>query len=158
LLNPLLPQGSDMDTTGTGVPRNHAILRFHQGKVKNRGNLKRAARRCNIPNPLSLLIQDIFTHLEVCKKQCAFYQEHGQHFHRKHLNTRLRLAKEQEDEEVFQKISAIIQREHQRSFWRKLNYVTGKKNKKPNLDSGRRSGRVSYETHNSGVCRESYFF
>jgi hypothetical protein len=55
----------------------HAILRFHQGKVKNRGNLKRAARRCNIPNPLSLSIQDIFPRLEVCKKQCAFYQEHG---------------------------------------------------------------------------------
>jgi hypothetical protein len=27
----------------------------------------------------------------------------------------------------FPKISSIIQREHQRNFWRKLNYVTGKK-------------------------------
>jgi hypothetical protein len=105
----------------------HAILRFHWGKVKNRGNLRRAAKRCNIPNPLSLSIQDICACLEVCKKQCAFYQEHGQRFRRKHLNTRLRLAKEQEDKEAFQKISAIIQQEHQQSFWRKLNYVTDKK-------------------------------
>jgi hypothetical protein len=105
----------------------HAILLFHWGKVKTRGNLKRAARRCNIPNPLSLTIQDIFARLEVCKKQCAFYQEHGQRFRQKHLNTRLWLAKEQEDKEAFQKISAIIQREHQQSFWQKLNYVTEKK-------------------------------
>jgi hypothetical protein len=105
----------------------YAILHFHWGKIKNRGNLKRAARRCNIPNPLSLSIQDILARLEVCKKEYGFYQEHGQHFRRKHLNTRLRLAKEQEDEEAFQKISSIIQREHQRNFWQKLNYVSGKK-------------------------------
>ncbi len=35
---------------------------------------------------------------------------------------------EEEDKAAFKKISAIIQREHQRNFWRKLNYVTvGKK-------------------------------
>jgi hypothetical protein len=32
-----------------------------------------------------------------------------------------------DDEDAFQKISAIIQREQQRAFWQKLNYVTGKK-------------------------------
>jgi hypothetical protein len=30
----------------------YTILRFHEGKIKNRGNLKRAARQCNIANPL----------------------------------------------------------------------------------------------------------
>jgi hypothetical protein len=34
---------------------------------------------------------------------------------------------EQEDKEAFKKISAIIQREQQRGFWRKLNYITRKK-------------------------------
>ncbi len=37
------------------------------------------------------------------------------------------IAKEQDDEEAFQKISSIIKREHQQNFWRKLNFVTGKK-------------------------------
>jgi hypothetical protein len=37
------------------------------------------------------------------------------------------MALEQEDEEAFKKISAIIQREQQQNFWCKLNYVTGKK-------------------------------
>jgi hypothetical protein len=105
----------------------YLLLRLHQGKIKNRRNLKRAARRCNIPNPLGLTITEILARLKTCKKECAFYQEHGQYFWRKHLNNWLRIAQEQEDEEAFQKISSIIQREQQRSFWQKLNCVTGKK-------------------------------
>ncbi len=65
--------------------------------------------------------------LEACKKECTFYQEHGKQFHRKHLENRKQIALEQEDKEAFKKISAIIQREQQRSFWHKLNYVIGKK-------------------------------
>ncbi len=84
------------------------------------------AGRCNIPNPLLLSIQDIAHQLDACKKECAFYQEHGKQFHRKHLEHQKTIAQEKDDEEVFNKICAIIQREHQRDFWRKLNYVTGK--------------------------------
>jgi hypothetical protein len=105
----------------------YSLLCFHQGKIKNHRNLKRAARRCNIPNPLCLTIAEILARLKTCKKECTFYQEHGQRFRRKHLNNRLWIAQEQEDKEAFQKISSIIQREQQRSFWRKLNFVTGKK-------------------------------
>ena len=36
-------------------------------------------------------------------------------------------AQEEEDEEALNKICAIIQQEQKRDFWRKLNYVTGKK-------------------------------
>jgi hypothetical protein len=56
-----------------------------------------------------------------------FYQEHGKQFCQKHLENRRQIALEEENQEAFKKISAIIQREHQRNFWRKLNYVTGKK-------------------------------
>jgi hypothetical protein len=45
----------------------------------------------------------------------------------KHLENRRQIALEEEDKEAFKKIIAIIQREHQHNFWRKLNYVTGKK-------------------------------
>jgi hypothetical protein len=44
-----------------------------------------------------------------------------------HLKNQKKIAQEQEDEEAFNKSSAIIQREHQQDFWHKLNYVTGKK-------------------------------
>jgi hypothetical protein len=105
----------------------YSLLHYHKGKIKNRGNLKHAARQCNIPNPLSLSIQEIALHLEACKKECTFFQEHKKQFCRKHLNNRLKIAEEQQDEEAFNKISAIIQREQQQNFWRKLNYVTRKK-------------------------------
>jgi hypothetical protein len=48
-------------------------------------------------------------------------------FCRKHLENWKRIAQEQDEKEAFNKISAIIQWEHQRDFWRRLNYVTGKK-------------------------------
>jgi hypothetical protein len=72
-------------------------------------------------------MQEITQRLETCKKECAFYQEHGKRFHRKHLENRKRIAQEQDDKEAFNKISAVIHREHQRDFWRRLNYVKGKK-------------------------------
>ena len=37
----------------------YSLLQYHKGQVKNRGNLKRAVRRCNIPNPLSLTVVEI---------------------------------------------------------------------------------------------------
>jgi hypothetical protein len=72
-------------------------------------------------------VQEITHRLNTCKRECVFYQEHGKRFQRKHLETRKRVAQEEEDEEALNKICAIIQQEQQRDFWRKLNYVTGKK-------------------------------
>ncbi len=39
----------------------------------------------------------------------------------------MHLAQERNDEEAFKRIGAVIQRKRQHSFWRWLNYVTGKK-------------------------------
>jgi hypothetical protein len=106
----------------------YSLLHYHQGKVKNQGNLKRAARRCNIlGDPLSLTVAEILERLKACKKECNFYQEHGQRFRKKHLINRLKIAQEKDNKEAMTKIEAIIQCEQQRSFWRKLNFVTGKK-------------------------------
>jgi hypothetical protein len=105
----------------------YSLLRFHQGKIKNQGNLKRTAQHCNITNPFGLTVAENLERLKACKKECLFYQEHGQRFRRKHLNNWLKIARKKEDEEAITKIGAIIQRKQQRSFWRKLNNVTGKK-------------------------------
>jgi hypothetical protein len=86
----------------------HSLLWYHKGKITNRGNLKRAERWCNIPNPLSLSLQEITLRLEAFKKECAFYQEHGKLICRKHLENRKQIALEQEDKEAFKKICAII--------------------------------------------------
>jgi hypothetical protein len=105
----------------------YSILRFHRGEIKNCGNIKRAARRCNIADPLQIPIKEIVIRLEACKKECLFYREHGKRFRRKHLEERKRVAKDNGNKEAFTSISAIIQREHQQDFWRRLNCVTGKK-------------------------------
>jgi hypothetical protein len=47
----------------------YSLLQFHQGKIKNQGNLKRTARRCNIPNPLGLTVAEILERLNACKKE-----------------------------------------------------------------------------------------
>jgi hypothetical protein len=74
-----------------------------------------------------MLIQEILLRLEACKKECLFYQEHGKRFRRKHLEEQKRIAQEEEDKEAFNNICTIIQRKHQRDFWRRLNFVTGEK-------------------------------
>ncbi len=103
------------------------LIKLHKGKIQNKGNLKWAARRCNIANPLGLSMGNILLQVEECKCECQFYIEHGKRFQTKHLNECLRLAQEREDKEAIEKISAIIQRENQHSFRQRLNFVTGKK-------------------------------
>ncbi len=104
-----------------------SLLQYHKGKIRNCGNLKRAARRCNIPNPLGMSIHEIAMRLEECKRECLFFHEHGKRYRRKHLETRKKAALDADNKDAFQKISAIIQQEQQRAFWQKLNCVTGKK-------------------------------
>ena len=53
-------------------------------------------------------IKEIVLRLKTCKKEFSFYREHGKRFRRKHLKERKRAAKENNDEEAFPSISAII--------------------------------------------------
>ena len=64
----------------------HSLLRFWAGKVKNKGNLKRAARRCKVANAFHLTTNEISQRLDECKKQCKYYEIHGQQYRTKHLN------------------------------------------------------------------------
>jgi hypothetical protein len=73
------------------------LLHYCKGKIKNRRNLKLSAWQCNIPNPLSVSIQEITLCLKACKRECALYQEHGKRFRQKHLENSKRIAKEQDD-------------------------------------------------------------
>jgi hypothetical protein len=72
-------------------------------------------------------LQEIAVRLEECKRERLFYHEHGKRYRRRHLEKRKQAALEEENKEAFNKICAIIRREQQQDFWRKLNYVTGKK-------------------------------
>ena len=106
-----------------------SLLKFHAGKIRNRGNLKRSARRCGIHNPMRLSLKEIRLRLRVSREKCKYFRKHGQRYRRQHLNKCLDKAREAADDEAEKKILAIIQREKDRSFWRRVNYALGKHKK-----------------------------
>ncbi len=86
-----------------------SLLRYHAGKVRNRGNLNQTARRCSIPDAFSLSIQEIYFRLKVCTSKCKYFRKNGKYYRRKHLFNCLDIAKEKEYEEAAKQILAIIQ-------------------------------------------------
>jgi hypothetical protein len=57
---------------------------------------------------------------------CDYYQKHGHYYRRKHLYSRLDAAREREDEEASTQILAIITRENNKRFWRRMANTLGK--------------------------------
>lgn len=103
------------------------LLRYWAGKTKNKGNLLRQARHCHITNPLSLSIKKMRDRLAECKRRCRYFTKHG-HRHRKtHQMNRLQIAQDKRDEEAEQRILQIISGEHDKAFWRRLNWALGSK-------------------------------
>ena len=49
-----------------------SILRFHAERIRNKGTLKRAARRCGIHNPLSIPLSEVRERLKLCKEKCRY--------------------------------------------------------------------------------------
>jgi hypothetical protein len=103
-----------------------SLLKYHNGRIRNRGNLKRSARRCGIIGSMSILQEEMNELLNACIKQCNHFRKHGMSYRRKHLQQRLTAAREKEDKKGEKQILAIIQREKDKSFWRCINYVLHK--------------------------------
>ncbi len=104
-----------------------SLLRWHAGKIRNRGNLKRTTRRCRIEAPFFLLVEELKLRLKICKQKCDYFRKYGKRRHcQQHLNQCLEAAKDRVDYEAEQKILAIIQQEKDCSFWRRLNFALGK--------------------------------
>ncbi len=103
-----------------------SLVAYHLGRNKNRGNLKRAARKQGIQNPLEIPMAELKTRLEICKERNNYFRENGPRYRKKHLLKRAEIAREEGRDEAAKKILSIIQREHDKSFWRKINYTCGK--------------------------------
>ncbi len=71
---PFLPEASQW-ICRTQVYR--SLLKYHAGRIRNRGNLKQMARRCNIPNVVNLTIRKIEMHLKTCVIQFDYFRKHG---------------------------------------------------------------------------------
>ncbi len=92
-----------------------SFLRFHAGRIRNQGNLKQAARRCNTLDAMSLLIKEIYLRLKACVEQSDHFRKHGKYYGQKHLYHCLETTNEKEDEEAERLILAIIQQEKDRN-------------------------------------------
>ncbi len=64
--------------------------------------------------------------LEVSEEQNNYFREHGERYWKKHLIHRVEMAREEGKEDVVAKILAIIKKEQDQAFWRRLNYTCGK--------------------------------
>ena len=103
-----------------------SLLEYQQGRNKNRGNLKRAARRQGIQEPFRITVAELKTRLTICEEKNNYFREHGHRYRKKHLLRRAEIAQEEGRDEAAKKILAIIKREQDRAFWRKINYTCGK--------------------------------
>jgi hypothetical protein len=75
-----------------------SLLRWHDGKLRNYGNLRRTARRCQINAPFQLSIDNIKLCLTICKERCDYFQKHGQRHRQQHLTDCLEVAQDREDD------------------------------------------------------------
>ena len=50
-----------------------SLLRWHNGKLRNYGNLCRTARRCQINAPFQLTVEDIKLCMSICKEKCDYF-------------------------------------------------------------------------------------
>jgi hypothetical protein len=105
-----------------------SILRYLQGKIRNKSNLRRSALRCGIKRPFSLSWREVQERLQVCEEKCDYFRKHGRSYRKKHLKNRLSIARKNKNKEAEQKILAIINRERERAFWRRLNYTMSRRN------------------------------
>jgi hypothetical protein len=94
-----------------------SLLRWHAGKIWNRGNLKRTARRCQIDGPFFLSVEELKLQLRICKRKCNYFRKHGKRHRQQHLDQCLEVAKDRADDDAKQKILAITQQEKDCSFW-----------------------------------------
>ncbi|KAL7544600.1 hypothetical protein ACHAWF_007971 [Thalassiosira exigua] len=122
-----------------------SLLKFKAGKIRNRGNLKRATRRCKIRGGLALSVEELRRRLKFCKEKCDYFRRHGKRYRQCHLQRCLKRSQERADEEGEKKILQIIQREKDKAFWRRLNFILGKHKRSRGVDSvqvERRDGSV----------------
>ena len=100
-----------------------SLLKLKDKKIRNKSNCKRAALRCGISKPLTLRRAEILSRLEVCEEKCKYFERHDHRYRRKHLHNRLCVARKKKNKVAEEQILAIIQRERERSFWRRINFA-----------------------------------
>jgi len=85
-----------------------SLLEYQLGWNKNRGSLKRAARKQGIKEPFQITMAELKTRLEVYGEHNNYFREHGPRYRKKHLLKRVKIARQEGWDEAATKILAII--------------------------------------------------
>ncbi|KAL3780888.1 hypothetical protein HJC23_009934 [Cyclotella cryptica] len=120
------------------------LLRWHEGKVPDTRNMCRAARRANILDPLRLSAADVKTRLRACLDHLFELKKDAPALRRKHLQWRLQVAKQQEDDEASTEVLRIIRREASRQRQRNINKVVKDPRGRSVLSVGVTTGTEEY--------------
>jgi hypothetical protein len=57
-----------------------SLLCYHNGHIRNHGNLKRTARHCGISNCFAITVEEVALCLKVCAKKCNYFQKYGKQY------------------------------------------------------------------------------
>jgi hypothetical protein len=130
-----------------------ALLKVNKGGSANRGNLKRATRRCGIMNPFRLTENELLSRLQVCNDHCEYYRDHGHLYRRRHLQKRAMIAKEEGNEDGATQILNMITRERQREFWRRMRHSMGQQSGRSvqSVQVAESGGGITEHTTQNGI-------
>ena len=73
----------------------NSLLQYKLGKNKNRGNLKRAARRNGIQHPFQISTEELKICLGMCDERNNYFGETGSRYRKKHLLQRVEVEQKE---------------------------------------------------------------
>ena len=104
-----------------------SLLQHQAGRIKNPGNLARAARRAGIANPLSLSTGQLQVRITVCLGKSELLKKAGWLERRRFLREKCSEARVQEKWDLACQILKLIRREQDKAFWGRLRQALGRK-------------------------------
>jgi sentrin-specific protease 1 len=100
------------------------LLRYHQGKKVNGGNMRRFAMRNGIKHPMRLSVTDLVEMYHNCKEQARHYMAQSPWLRKTFLNDKMNVAIDQGNSDEANRIKGMLKAEAQRKTWQDIQRVT----------------------------------
>jgi hypothetical protein len=107
------------------------IKRFKSGRDCNTGNLKRTCRRLDISSPMTMPLTTAEENIEACRAKLQEYRDKAPQMRMEHLQNRLKIARDRNDETAEKAIIRILRREFDKKRYRRLKIAFGKRKALP---------------------------
>ena len=107
------------------TPKYMDLLKLKQGTQKhmNKGNVRRNAKRKDIKNPASLMVEEIQDALRYCRIRASDLRKQAKSLRKAHLRNCLVAAQEKGDKERARAVKQKMDREENVKMWTNIKYV-----------------------------------